>query len=71
MSQPAYRCAPKVTILLLFRACNRALALSSSACLLPAASRLKSLGRFALFFVANSFESAVFRGTLSDEREKF
>ena len=29
------------------------------------------LGRLALFFFANSFERAVFRGTLSDERGKF
>src|SRR5215211_5148600 len=42
-----------------------------SACLLPGTSRLKSLGRLTLFFFANSFERAVFRGALADERRKF
>ena len=65
-----YRCASKVTILLLFRVCKWGVGITSSACLLPGASRLKSFGRLALFFFTNSFERAQFRRPISHKRRE-
>ena len=61
-----YRCAPKVTIVLLIHVSQDGVEIRSRARLRAGASRLK-FGWLALFFFANSFERPVLRRSVSDE----